>query len=157
MNTPINQDFDKYKEDFYKGLSKRETKYGAMALFSGILIMFLMMFVLHVNSLLATFVSMPIITLLGMNGFYTKNGMSFTELVKRKMELRKGIDYTISEVSVRDYRIRQMEEELRKQRAEEKRIRRRIRRNGENKIKGVQEIINSCIYNAKCTSGCDSR
>ena len=119
MNTPINQDFDKYKEDFYKGLSKRETKYGAMALFSGILIMFLMMFVLHVNSLLATFVSMPIITLLGMNGFYTKNGMSFTELVKRKMELR-GIDYTISEVSVRDYRIRQMEEELRKQRAEEK-------------------------------------
>ena len=113
MNTPINQDFD-------KGLSKRETKYGAMALFSGILIMFLMMFVLHVNSLLATFVSMPIITLLGMNGFYTKNGMSFTELVKRKMELRKGIDYTISEVSVRDYRIRQMEEELRKQRAEEK-------------------------------------
>lgn len=121
MNTPINQDFDKYKEDFYKGLSKRETKYGAMALFSGILIMFLMMFVLHVNSLLATFVSMPIITLLGMNGFYTKNGMSFTELVKRKMELRKGIDYTISEVSVRDYRIRQMEEELRKQRAEEKR------------------------------------
>ena len=115
MNTPINQDFDKYKEDFYKGLSKRETKYGAMALFSGILIMFLMMFVLHVNSLLATFVSMPIITLLGMNGFYTKNGMSFTELVKRKMELRKGI-----EVSVRDYRIRQMEEELRKQRAEEK-------------------------------------
>lgn len=120
MNTPINQDFDKYKEDFYKGLSKRETKYGAMALFSGILIMFLMMFVLHVNSLLATFVSMPIITLLGMNGFYTKNGMSFTELVKRKMELRKGIDYTISEVSVRDYRIRQMEEELRKQIAEEK-------------------------------------
>lgn len=120
MNTPINQDFDKYKEDFYKGLSKRETKYGAMALFSGILIMFLMMFVLHVNSLLATFVSMPIITLLGMNGFYTKNGMSFTELVKRKMELRKGIDYTLSEVSVRDYRIRQMEEELRTQRAEEK-------------------------------------
>ena len=120
MNTPINQDFDKYKEDFYKGLSKRETKYGAMAFFSGILIMFLMMFVLHANSLLATFVSMPIITLLGMNGFYTKNGMSFTELVKRKMELRKGIDYTISEVSVRDYRIRQMEEELRKQRAEEK-------------------------------------
>lgn len=120
MNTPINQDFDAYKEDFYKGLSKRETKYGAMAFFSGILIMFLMMFVLHVNSLLATFVSMPIITLLGMNGFYTKNGMSFTELVKRKMELRKGIDYTISEVSVRDYRIRQMEEELRKQRAEEK-------------------------------------
>ena len=120
MNTPINQDFDKYKEDFYKGLSKRETKYGAMARFSGILIMFLMMFVLHANSLLATFVSMPIITQLGMNGFYTKYGMSFTELVKRKMELRKGIDYTISEVSVRDYRIRQMEEELRKQRAEEK-------------------------------------
>lgn len=120
MNTPINQDFDKYKEDFYKGLSKRETKYGAMALFSGILIMFLMMFVLHVNSLLATFVSMPIITLLGMNGFYTKNGMSFTELVKRKMELRKGIDYTISEVSVRDYRIKQMEDELREKRAEEK-------------------------------------
>lgn len=120
MNTPINQDFDAYKEDFYKGLSKRETKYGAMAFFSGIVIMLLMMFVLHVNSLLATFVSMPIITLLGMNGFYTKNGMSFTELVKRKMELRKGIDYTISEVSVRDYRIRQMEEELRKQRAEEK-------------------------------------
>ena len=120
MNTPINQDFDAYKEDFYKGLSKRETKYGAMAFFSGIVIMFLMMFVLHANSLLATFVSAPVVIILGMNGFYTKNGMSFTELVKRKMELRKGIDYTISEVSVRDYRIKQMEEELRKQRAEEK-------------------------------------
>ena len=120
MNTPINQDFDAYKEDFYKGLSKRETKYGAMAFFSGIVIMFLMMFVLHANSLLATFVSAPVVIILGMNGFYTKNGMSFTELVKRKMELRNGIDYTISEVSVRDYRIRQMEDELRKQRAEEK-------------------------------------
>ena len=120
MNTPINQDFDAYKEDFYKGLSKRETKYGAMAFFSGIVIMFLMMFVLHANPLLATFVSAPVVIILGMNGFYTKNGMSFTELVKRKMELRKGIDYTISEVSVRDYRIKQMEDELRKQRAEEK-------------------------------------
>jgi len=120
MNTPINQDFDAYKEDFYKGLSKRETKYGAMAFFSGIVIMFLMMFVLHANSLLATFVSAPVVISLGMNGFYTKNGMSFTELVKRKMELRKGIDYTISEISVRDYRIRQMEDELREKRAEEK-------------------------------------
>ena len=120
MNTPINQDFDAYKEDFYKGLSKRETKYGAMAFFSGIGIMFLMMFVLHANSLLATFVSAPVVISLGMNGFYTKNGMSFTELVKRKMELRKGIDYTISEISVRDYRIRQMEDELREKRAEEK-------------------------------------
>ena len=61
MNTPINQDFDAYKEDFYKGLSKRETKYGAMAFFSGIVIMFLMMFVLHANSLLATFVSAPVV------------------------------------------------------------------------------------------------
>lgn len=120
MNTPINQDFDAYKEDFYKGLSKRETKYGAMAFFSGIVIMFLMMFVLQVNSLLATFVSAPVVISLGMNGFYTKNGMSFTELVKRKMELRKGIDYTISEISVRDYRIKQMEDELREKRAEEK-------------------------------------
>lgn len=91
-----------------------------MAFFSGIVIMFLMMFVLHANSLLATFVSAPVVISLGMNGFYTKNGMSFTELVKRKMELRKGIDYTISEISVRDYRIRQMEDELREKRAEEK-------------------------------------
>lgn len=108
------------RKTFTRTVQKRN-KVWCHGIFSGIVIMFLMMFVLHANSLLATFVSAPVVIILGMNGFYTKNGMSFTELVKRKMELRKGIDYTISEVSVRDYRIRQMEEELRKQRAEEKR------------------------------------
>ena len=35
MNKPINEDFDKYKEDFWKGLSMRETLWGGVALIVG--------------------------------------------------------------------------------------------------------------------------
>ena len=84
MNTPINENYEEYKDDVWKGLSGRELKWGGIAVASGIAVMLFLLLYLKWNATLSTFVMMPFTCLIGVNGFYNKNGMSFMEYLKRK-------------------------------------------------------------------------
>lgn len=112
MNTPINEDFDKYKDDFFKGLTLRETLWGGAAALVGIFLMLFLILYLKWNSFVATGIMMPFVIVIGLNGFYNKNGMTLHTYIKRKTKILFGKALTIREPDIRNYKIKQLEQEI---------------------------------------------
>ena len=118
MNTPINENYEEYKDDVWKGLSGRELKWGGIAVASGIAAMLFLLLYLKWNATLSTFVMMPFTCLIGVNGFYNKNGMSFMEYLKRKKTVIFGKTLVIRERDIREYRIKKLEQEIQENRVD---------------------------------------
>lgn len=89
MTKPINQDVVGYKDDFFKGLSFRETVFGALALIIGVggIVYFYFYVGLPLN--LAITICMPFIAVIGLAGFYQKNGMTLLRLTKELLRIHK--------------------------------------------------------------------
>lgn len=134
MQTPINQDFDEYRDDFLKGFTKKETIWAAAGLICGMILMFVFMFVLRLNSLIAMFVTTPVTAGLCLNGFYTKHGMTLGEIIKRKKNIMFGSPLVLKEESYREYRIHKLASKRNEETASEKT---KGNKNGRDKTKGI--------------------
>jgi hypothetical protein len=95
MTKTINPDVAAFKDDFFKGLSFRECVFGGSALLVGAGgILFLHFYVgIGINS--AITICMPVIGMIGLCGFYQKNGMTLMQLIRRtiRMILQKPYVY----------------------------------------------------------------
>ena len=112
MNKPINEDFDKYKDDFWKGLSMRETFWGIAALIVGASLMLFFILYLKWNTFIATGIMIPFVILIGLNGFFNKNGMTLRVYLKRKSKIIFGKPLVLKSEDVRVYKIKAMEQEI---------------------------------------------
>ena len=112
MNTPINEDFDKYKDDFWKGLTFRETKWGAAAAGVGFSMMLFFILYLKWNAMLSTFLMMPFVALIGFNGFFNKNGMSLRTYFRRKRLILFGKPLVLKDESIRTYKVKEIEQSI---------------------------------------------
>ena len=72
MTKTINPDVAAFKDDFFKGLSFRECVFGASALLTGVGGILLLHFYFGI---------------IGLCGFYHKNGMTLVQLVRRSIKL----------------------------------------------------------------------
>ena len=133
MNTPINEDFDKYKDDFWKGLTLRETLWGGIALVVGASLMLFFTFYLKWDAFISTIIMMPFVTLIGFNGFYNKNGMTLREYLKRKKKLIFGKTLVIKGEDIRKHKIKEIEREILLQKQQKK----RGEKNGTEKIQAI--------------------
>ena len=130
MNTPINEDFDKYKDDFWKGLSMRETLWGAAAITVGFSLMLFFLLYLKWNTYISVLLIMPFVAFIGFNGFFTKNGMTLGTYVKRKIHILFGKPLVIKGQDVRKYKVKEIELFL----LSEKQQKKRGDKNGTHKI-----------------------
>ena len=89
MTKPINQDVVGFKDDFFKGLSFRETVFGALALSAGVGGIIFFYFYLHIPLNLAITICMPVIAFIGLCGFYHKNNMTLMQIIKAIIRLHK--------------------------------------------------------------------
>ena len=112
MNKPINEDFDKYKDDFWKGLSMRETFWGLAALIVGAFLMLFFILYLKWNTYIATGIMMPFVILIGLNGFFNKNGMTLRVYFKRKIKIIFGKPLVLKGEDIRKYNIKDMEQKI---------------------------------------------
>ncbi len=110
MNTPINKDFDKYKDDFFKGLTLRETLWAAGALAVGFVCMLLFIYYLKWNTYIATLATMPFVMLIGFNGFFNKNGMTLYQYAGKKIKIIFGQTLVLRGENIRLHKIREAEE-----------------------------------------------
>lgn len=84
MNIPINKDFEtEYKENAWKGFSRVELKYGALgmavAVISGVLLIFVLKVHYQIGIYMAVFCMVPVVAA----GFWkSKNGLSLTDYYK---------------------------------------------------------------------------
>ncbi len=133
MNKPINEDFDKYKEDFWKGLSMRETLWGGVALIVGASLMLFFILYLKWNTYVATGIMMPFVILIGLNGFFNKNGMTLLVYLKRKIKIIFGKPLVLKGEDVRKYKIKELEQKI----LSEKQQKKQGGKNGTNKIQAI--------------------
>lgn len=129
MQTPINQDIDKYKDDFFKGLSMKETIWGAGGFLVGAILIGFMYFYLHIPVSIAVFIALPFIAILALNGFYTKNGMSFIQLMRLKFKIGNSKTLVYRCPDPRDEKIKKFEKMIEEKKGEKK--------NGKKKAKTV--------------------
>ena len=94
MTKQINPDVAAFKDEVFKGLSLRECLYGGSALLLGAGGILLFHFYFGMNINLAITSMMPIIGVIGLCGFYQKNGMTLTEIIRNQVRLIRQKPYT---------------------------------------------------------------
>ena len=95
MMVPVNQNIDEYKDDFFKGLTKRQTMYAiAAVVVSGGLMAFFLIY-LKMNASVAMYITLPIVFPIIAVGFIKIHGMNFRDylLEKRKVKQRPVFFY----------------------------------------------------------------
>lgn len=87
MNKEINQDIGGMKDDFFKGLSLRESIYGAFAFIIGAGGVIVMVFGCGMNVNVAITICIPVLAAIGLCGFYSRNGMTLPAILRRKIKI----------------------------------------------------------------------
>lgn len=87
MTKTINPDVAAFKDDFFKGLYLRECVFGGIALLAGAGGILLLHFYFGVGINTAITLCMPVIGIIGLCGFYQKNGMTLVQLVRSSIRL----------------------------------------------------------------------
>ena len=103
MTKTINPDVAAFKDDFFKGLSLRECVFGGIALLAGAGGILLLHFYLGVGINTAITLCMLVIGIIGLCGFYQKNGMTLVQLVRSSIRLifQKPYVYETSTINER--------------------------------------------------------
>lgn len=83
MIIEINKDIDRYQESVVMGLTLKQLIYAALSLIAGAGIVLLLQ--KQIGLTLAAYVAVPVVAPLALQGFYQYNGMSFMEVMKRKL------------------------------------------------------------------------
>lgn len=89
MMVPVNQNIDEYKDDFFKGLTMRQTMYAiaAVAVSGGLMTFFLLY--LKMNASVAMYITLPIVFPIIAVGFIKIHGMNFRDYMKEKRKVRQ--------------------------------------------------------------------
>ena len=83
MHIEVNRDLDKFKESVVLGLSARQLIYSiiALALGSGIVLLVYP----YVGLTVSAYIAVPVVAPIALTGFYSYHGMTFVEMMKRKI------------------------------------------------------------------------
>ena len=89
MMIPVNQDIDSYKDDFFKGLTMRQTLFAVAAVIvSGGLLAFFLLY-LKLNASVAMYLTLPVAFPIIAVGFIKVHGIPLGEYLKRKKKVQQ--------------------------------------------------------------------
>lgn len=89
MMIPVNQDIDSYKDDFFKGLTMRQTLFAVAAVVvSGGLLAFFLIY-LKLNASVAMYLTLPVAFPIIAVGFIKIHGIPLGEYLKRKKKVQQ--------------------------------------------------------------------
>ena len=83
MVIEINKNIDNYKESVVMGLTARQLIYSVLsvAIGGGIVLALYK----NIGLTASTYIAIPVVAPIALSGFYSYNGMTFMEMVKRKL------------------------------------------------------------------------
>lgn len=118
MVIEINKDIDKYQESVALGLTAKQLGYSIAAVLAGGIIVLLTY--KHIGLTGSAYVAVPIVSPIALGGFYTYQGMSFYETMKRRMHFlfgNKELTYisTEGEGAIKQFRMEEATEQKQKQ------------------------------------------
>ena len=123
MVIEINKDIERYKESVVMGLTAKQLVYSVASVIAGGGIVLLLY--PYIGMTPSVYVAIPVVAPIALGGFYTYNGMSFYEVMGRKLRLllaNRPLTYvsTESEHEIRQYRIIEQAEQKKRRRMERK-------------------------------------
>jgi len=82
MVIELNKDIDRYQESVIMGLTIKQLLFSAVSLTAGACMVLILQKYMGLTA--AAYVAVPVVAPFAMQGFYSNNGMSFMEVIKRR-------------------------------------------------------------------------
>lgn len=89
MQIPVNKNIDDYKEDFFKGLTIRQTVTLTIALIAGVVIFGMLSWGLLLPPGVSMYLAFPATFLIAAGGFLKVHGMDMGTYLKKKRAVKK--------------------------------------------------------------------
>ena len=133
MIIEINKDIDRYQESVALGLTVKQLFYATLSLIAGAGIVLLLQG--QIGLTLSAYVAVPVVAPLALQGFYQYNGMSFMEVMKRKLFfafLNRPLVYVSEEgeAAVKAYRAEGAAKEMQQKRTKKRKMIKQQRKEG---------------------------
>ena len=93
MQVQVNKDLDSYKDDFFKGLTLRQSALSLIAISLGCLTYLFGTYILHLEAAVSFYLALPIVLPIAATGFLKIHGMTPLEYVKRRRGALKREKY----------------------------------------------------------------
>lgn len=108
MVIEVNKDVDRYQESVALGLSAKQLIFSAASLISGSGIVLLLYPYIGITG--SAYVAIPVVAPIALGGFYSYNGMSFYNVMQRKLHMmfgNKALVYvsTENEATIKAYQV----------------------------------------------------
>ena len=84
MQIPVNKDLDSYKDDFFKGLTLKQTALSIISVAAGTGTYLAASYVLKLDQSVSFYLALPIVLPIAASGFLRIHGMTPLEYLKRK-------------------------------------------------------------------------
>lgn len=89
MQIPVNKDIDDYKDDFFKGMTLKQTAMCALTVTVGSAVFFLCSVVLKLPQTVSTYLVFPAALPFAAAGFWKQDNMSIAEYIKKRREVAR--------------------------------------------------------------------
>lgn len=89
MKVQVNQNIDSYKDDFFKGLTFRQTAVSAIGVAVGAGIFLVLTRVAHLNQTIAVYILFPVVFPIIASGFLKVHGMDLKMYFLQRMRMQK--------------------------------------------------------------------
>lgn len=90
MKIPVNKNIDEYKDDFFKGLTLRQTAAAALTLAVGIGVFFVCDIILGIPQGIALYLAMPLAFVTGASGFLEIYGMTPLQYIRKRLRIMRN-------------------------------------------------------------------
>ena len=93
MLVPVNQNIDDYKDDFYKGLTLRQSVISIVTVAVGVLVYLVFTGVLYLPQSLSLYMTLPVVFPIAAYGFLKIHGMNIAEYVRKRGAVMEHSSY----------------------------------------------------------------
>lgn len=84
MQIPVNKDLDSFKDDFFKGLTLKQTALSIVSVAAGTGTFLLGSYVFHLSQNVSFYLALPVVLPIAASGFLRIHGMTPLEYLKRR-------------------------------------------------------------------------
>ena len=84
MQIPVNKDLDSFKDDFFKGLTLKQTALSIVSVAAGTGTFLLSSYVFHLSQSVSFYLALPVVLPIAASGFLRIHGMTPLEYLKRR-------------------------------------------------------------------------
>lgn len=113
----IDENYDEIKEDFFKGLTRRQTLYGALTIIGGAALFYLFLIVLALPQTIALYLAIVFVIPIAASGFVQIYDMTIVDFIKMYIRTKnsQGLVYISEEdPDLEDLVVLQLEEKYQK-------------------------------------------